>query len=1014
MQFASKPFKLKFSVSLATLVIALVVGLSGATLWVIHRESTAASLVMSERLFDEIAAKLLDKSHALLDQTAALTAMGASLPSMSVVPTGDGVDHPAMEFFLQALDSNEHLLAVHCAYGGGAYLKVIATRGNPAILSAFDAPADTRYIVQSIIRGKGAIWDEHWQMLGADHAVLGARIPRDTDQDPRSGPWYARARSADGLIFTKPYVLASIKVPGITCARQFAEGLAVFGADITLSRFSQFFWDQQVSAQGSAFLFDRQGRLLAHPKEPAVSVIRKGAEESMWFVRTDQSQRLEVRSVAAYLAASKEATFQGSQTIEMNGRLHLTCLADLGAQWELGQVVAVVAPMDDFTGHVLRMQQRTFVLSAIALSVAILVALLLSNRVSRALAQLAGEADRVQRLDFSESARITSIIREVHTLITAFSMMKTTIRDRTERLILTQNKLETLVDRGISLSSERDVNRLLEMIFLSAIELTHAQGGALFRMDENEKQLQLEIIRKNGESLSLSEKNRPSSGVEPIAVVSGTRPGVKLNNVVLRAVEEQQTLVFAGAEASPDNWLPKALHGQYSAASLLVVPLTTPQGRVKGILALMDGGPAESGSPETFDLRGIGFAEALAAQAAAALDNRDLLASQERLMDAILKVMAGAIDAKSPHTGRHCARVPVVADLLARAAHEQKEGPLSGFHFRSQEDWRGFEIAAWLHDCGKLTTPERVVDKATKLEMVFNRIHEIRTRFEVLWRDAEIEMLLGMLAGTSTEEELRQTLAARQTALQEDFAFVAACNLGSETMTEAQHRRLHKVASQTMIRHFDDRLGLSSRELQRLGAVAELPVREFLLADRQEHLVPHSVAAGSREGAYGFTIKVPQHRFNHGELHNLSIRRGTLTPEERFIIQEHVMQTIIMLDRLPFPCHLAQVPEYAGAHHEHMDGTGYPRGRTGDQMSIPARMMAIADIFEALTACDRSYKQPKPLSEALSIMAEMCEHGHLDPDLFNLFLRSSACLAYAREYLLPEQCDVTEFSEWIL
>lgn len=1008
----SKPYRVKFSVSLATLVIALVVGLSGTTLWIIHRESNAASLAMTERLFDEIAAKLLEKSYALLDQTAALTEMGAALPSMLIAPKGNGLGHPALAFLLRALDSGEHLLSVYCGYGGGTLIKVYATRGSPAIISAFEAPAATRYIVQTISRGENAFWQEQWLYLDASHHAITERTTSDLTEDHRSSRWYIKAGGADQVVFTEPYLLSSLKVPGMSCARQFAESSAVFGADITLSQFSQFFWDQQVSEQGSAFLFDQAGRLLAHPGEPAVSVIRKGDEEFLWFMRTHQSAQWEVRSVASLLKESSGEAFVGAQTIDVQGRLHLTRLARLGTRWGLDQVVAVVAPVEDFTGHVERMQRRTISLSAAALIIAIIVALLLSHRVSRALRELAIEAERVQRFDFSEATPINSIIREIHALISAFSLMKKTIGDRTERLIKTQKKLKTLVDSGISLSSEREVNRLLEMIFLSSIELTQAEGGALFRMDEDEEQLALEIIRKGGESLSLNEDIHPGGTITfPVGEGDGAGHGDR-GNAVLRVVVEKKPLTFTGTDAAPDKWLPSPLQGKYSTDFLLVVPLITSRGRIKGVLALMDPSSAETDGQGSFDRQAVEFAEALAAQAAAALDNRDLLASQERLMDAILKVMAGAIDAKSPHTGRHCARVPVVAELLAQAAHDSQAGPLAEFRFHTKEDWRAFEIAAWLHDCGKLTTPERVLDKATKLEMVSNRIHEVRARFEVLWRDAEIEMLKGILAGNLPEKELKKELAERHRVLQDDFSFIAACNLGGETITSTQLDRLQKVASQPLVRNFDNRLGLSQRELERMGSECELPVVECLLADKPEHLVPRG-ALNNSNADYGFSIEVPHFRFNHGELYNLSIGRGTLTPEERFIIQEHVMQTIIMLDHLPFPSQLREVPEYAGAHHEHMDGTGYPRGLAERQMSFPARMMAIADIFEALTSWDRPYKKAKPLSEALGIMDRMCDQGHLDRDLFSLFIQSPACLTYATKYLLPEQCDVTDFSQWL-
>ena len=147
------------------------------------------------------------------------------------------------------------------------------------------------------------------------------------------------------------------------------------------------------------------------------------------------------------------------------------------------------------------------------------------------------------------------------------------------------------------------------------------------------------------------------------------------------------------------------------------------------------------------------------------------------------------------------------------------------------------------------------------------------------------------------------------------------------------------------------------------------------------------------------------------ELTNLRVARGTLSDEERYKINEHIIQTIRMLESLPFPAHLQDVPDIAGGHHERLDGRGYPRGLTAEQLSPLARMMAIADVFEALTAVDRPYKSGKPLSVALEIMARMVREQHLDPDLFELFLRAGVYSRYAEEYLARDQCDQVDEAE---
>jgi hypothetical protein len=306
-----------------------------------------------------------------------------------------------------------------------------------------------------------------------------------------------------------------------------------------------------------------------------------------------------------------------------------------------------------------------------------------------------------------------------------------------------------------------------------------------------------------------------------------------------------------------------------------------------------------------------------------------------------------------------------------------------------------------------VTTPEYVVDKATKLETIYDRIHEVRMRFEVLKRDAEIACLRSIAAGmpeaparAQLQEDLRQ--------IDDDFAFVASCNEGGEFMAPERLERLRAIAQRTWLRTLDDRIGISHEENKRKNRqpAAPLPVVEPLLADRPEHRIERSASEKlTPDNKWGFKMKVPELLYNRGELHNLSVGRGTLSEEERYKINEHIVQTIIMLSALPFPRHLKNVPEIAGGHHEKMDGTGYPKALTRDEMSPVARMMAIADIFEALTARDRPYKKGKTLSESIRIMAQMKKDRHIDPELFELFLRSGVYRQYAECFMAPEQLD---------
>ncbi len=387
--------------------------------------------------------------------------------------------------------------------------------------------------------------------------------------------------------------------------------------------------------------------------------------------------------------------------------------------------------------------------------------------------------------------------------------------------------------------------------------------------------------------------------------------------------------------------------------------------------------------------------------------------AQRDLMDAIIQLIGQAIDDKSAYTGGHCERVPELAMMLAKAADDSDIVPFNGFSLDTKEQWREYRIAAWLHDCGKITTPEHIVDKGSKLEAIYNRIHEVRMRFEVLSRDAELRYWQTLHASPELKETLAKDLAAEQTRLETDFAFVAQCNVGGEYLDDSMRHRLFEIAERTWQRRFDDSLGLSPvEELRYVNRSQTLPVTEHVLADKPEHIIERERPA-EYDASLGIDMEVPEHLYNQGELYNLSVSRGTLTKEDRFKINEHMISTIKMLESLPFPDDLKNVPRYASTHHETLRGTGYPRKLGSEDLSIPERILAIADIFEALTASDRPYKRAKTVSAAIDILHKMADDEHIDRDCFELFLTSGVYLQYAQQYLDPAQLDEVNVTQYL-
>lgn len=571
-----------------------------------------------------------------------------------------------------------------------------------------------------------------------------------------------------------------------------------------------------------------------------------------------------------------------------------------------------------------------------------------------------------------------------------------------------------LIELGIALSAERNHDRLMEMILLGAKGMCDADGGTLYLRTDDGQGLRFVIMRNDTLKIAMGGTTGVAIPFPPLKLYDdegrpnhrnvATSTALNGKTVNITDAYDVDHFDFAGTKAFD------AKTG-YRSKSFLTVPLKNYQEDVIGVLQLINARD-DSGTVVHFGETITPLIEALASQAAVALDNQQLMEAQKNLFRSFIRVLSGAIDAKSPYTGGHCERVPRLSEMLAKAACDTTDGPFADFGL-DEDEWYELEIAGGLHDCGKVTTPEYVVDKATKLETIYNRIHEVRTRFEVVKRDAEIAYLKAVMAGgdeAALKAEFDQTIAR----LDDDFAFIAECNVGGEFMAPEKIERMKRIAATTWTRTLDDTLGTSYDEKKRIPeGKPKPPVVEFLLADKPEHIVPHDAPPSYANSDEGFTLQPPDHKFNLGEVYNLSIARGTLTNEDRFHINNHIIQTILMLKALPFPKNLQRVPEWAGGHHEKMDGTGYPKGLKKEDMSVPARIMALADIFEALTAADRPYKAPKTLSESIKIMSFMKKDQHIDPDLFDLFLTSGIWRAYADRFMLPGQIDEVDVTPYL-
>jgi len=517
------------------------------------------------------------------------------------------------------------------------------------------------------------------------------------------------------------------------------------------------------------------------------------------------------------------------------------------------------------------------------------------------------------------------------------------------------NQVEKLTSIGISLSKEKNLAKLLEKILIGAKEITQSDGGTLYLI-KNEM-LNFEILRTDSLGFAMGGTTDNPITLPPINLFLEDKTPNYKNISAFSAVTGKTVNIpdaycaegfdFQGVKAFDEKH-------NYHSKSFLTVPMKNHENAVIGVLQLINHIDPDSKEVTYYSNHEQKLAESLASQAAIAITNYQLVNDLKELLEKFIEVIASAIDDKSGYTGGHCRRVPEIAVMLAKAISNTKIGKFKDIEFNEKEMYE-LHIAALMHDCGKITTPVHVVDKATKLETIYDRIEIVKARSETLKKDAELKMLKIKLE-SSNELKIKKAENEYHNFVQkinDDIAFLQSSNIGSEYMNPDAIKRIQEISKHSWISE-----------------------------DGKSHNL-----------------------LTEDEIKNLSIPKGTLTNDERKIVNHHIVMTQKMLEALPFPRHLKNVPEIAGNHHERMDGKGYPRGIKGENLSIQARLMCIADIFEALTADDRPYKKAMNLSVALRILGEMKLDEHIDPDIFNVFINEKVYLQYANKFLETGQID---------
>ena len=518
-----------------------------------------------------------------------------------------------------------------------------------------------------------------------------------------------------------------------------------------------------------------------------------------------------------------------------------------------------------------------------------------------------------------------------------------------------KNRIHRLNEIGMALSTESDTDKLFEMILEEAKNITNADGRTLYSKNEDGN-LKFEILRNDSMDTIMGGSSNIDVPFDPVKLwLDDSTPNQSNVSAYVALTGKTVNIEDAYKEEGFDFSGTKSYDSKtgYHSESFLTVPLKNHENEIIGVMQLINA-RNEDNEVISFDYDMQEQVESLASQGAVALTNKKLVGELKILFEAFIQLIATAIDKKSEYTGGHCSRVPVITMMLADEVAKVTTGKYKDFSM-TEEDRYELYIASWLHDCGKVATPPHVVDKGTKLETIFDRIELIKTRMEIVKRDIEIDFLKRHINGAlpDFDEEYKNSIKK----IDDNIKFIESCNIGGEFMKPDLQQKIVQISK-----------------------------GEVVLDGKMKNILTEN------------------------EVRNLNITKGTLLPEERDIINDHISITIDMLEQLPYPNNLKNIPEFAGGHHEKMDGTGYPKGLKADQMSPQAKIMAIADIYEALTAADRPYKEGKKISQAMRIMGFMKNDYHIDEDLFEIFVNSGVYKKYADEYVASSQIDEVDQS----
>ena len=1047
MSLSIKNLQYKFTIRLAVLSVfiltnVLIVGIALGLQYYFSKKMATESAF---NYYDTTASQTADYLHGIDTQATQSTRSLAQIPSLV---QNNELGDVTQQIFAQVLQSSSSFYSAIIGFENGDLYQVINLALSNEVRRNLNAAPSDRWLVVNISEKQGqrirktAYYDAEFK-LRVSHLET-------SEYDVRTRPWYSNALNGD-VHKTSPYLFKSLQSPGQTYSTVIPNTNNVVAIDVALSSLSTYLKRQKLSDEGDIFLYQETGEIIASNQK---SELQASLSQVAPVALSDAQQ--------AYLTAHGPVKISNSTdwspvdfsiagkpqgyAIDVLNIVATTTGIDfelvnghtwpkLMSMYENGKLDAMPAVYDNQENRTLGHLSNTIMEMPFSVITAPNVVEISS------IEQLFGKTVAI-----TQGWSFSNILRNNYPQITLkeVPLLKDVIEEVRQgkafagidsKLIL-QHTAQQFFIEGIAFHPALDFGVIAVPSTLHVVAKDRQLVEIInLGLGQITPQLKRQLDRKWGVSQQ-REGGTNSNGVVPYyQLITLARDSEYHHKMNMIDIEDKSYFIYIKPMAnSSDTFSVIMPVNEVLGESMLEIKSSIFITAVCLLLMLVLTGvfvspivaPIHKLSRQNEKIKQRKFSEVKHTPSRIieldqlSLSMIDMAKSieqhgkdQQNLLDSFIKIISQAIDDKSHYTGGHCERVPELGLQLAQAASESKEGVFADFKFKNDDEIREFTIAAWLHDCGKITTPVHIVDKGTKLEVIYNRIHEIRMRFEVLWRDAEIEYLKQVAKTPERQGQLQQALNNNRKQLREDFSFVAQANVGGEFMDEAHIKRLNSLKEITWQRYFDNRLGLSPVEESKLDMSDKpLPVTESLLADKREH-IEYRVKPVEFPPEFEIKMEVPQYVSNQGEVYNLSIGRGTLTAEDRYIINEHVISTIKMLEALPLPPELSRVSRYASTHHETLKGTGYPRKLSADDLSMPERVLVIADIFEALTAADRPYKKAKPVSVAIDILHKMALDEHVDIDLFELLLTSGIYKEYAKQCMPAAQVDEVDISKYL-